>query len=86
MAKIVSDAGEITLEIKSFARQGGELVVAGTMGVWQAKVFLSPGEAVRFVSMALSSFPVLLLLAGYPLAVLRRRLGRMKGAPAKSES
>ena len=40
MAKIVSDAGEITLEIKSFQREGNDIVVVSTMGIWEAKVHL----------------------------------------------
>ena len=76
MAKIISEAGEITLEIKSLRREGNDIIIESSMGIWEAKVYISRGEAIRFVTMALSSLDILLSLLVYPLVLIKKQFVR----------
>ena len=78
MGKIVSAAGEVKFEIKSVKREAQDLVVIGTMGVWESKIHLTPDEVMRFLIAALSSPRVLLFILSFPVVLLKRRLRSKK--------
>lgn len=78
MGKIVSEAGEVGFEFKSLKRDAQDLVIIATMGVWESKVYLSPGETMRFFAAALSSPAVLLFIISLPIIYLKKRLGSWK--------
>jgi hypothetical protein len=48
MGKIISPAGEVTFSMKSLKRKGDDLVIIGTMGVWESEIYLSHKEVLRF--------------------------------------
>ena len=49
MGKIISPAGEVAFKIKGVKNKGTELVILGVMGVWDAEIILSLGEALRML-------------------------------------
>lgn len=48
MGKIISPAGEVTFSMKSLKRKGDDLVIIGTMGVWESEIYLSYKEVLKF--------------------------------------
>jgi len=48
MGKIISPAGEMTFSMKSLKRKGDDLVIIGTMGVWESEIYLSYKEVLKF--------------------------------------
>jgi len=48
MGKIISPAGEVTFIMKSLKRKGDDLVIIGTMGVWESEIYLSYKEVLKF--------------------------------------
>jgi len=48
MGKIISPAGEMTFIMKSLKRKGDDLVIIGTMGVWESEIYLSYKEVLKF--------------------------------------
>jgi hypothetical protein len=77
MGKIISEAGEVTFEVKGVRQEGCEIVILGKMGVWNAEVFLSAEEIIRI----LPSRAVLSMIITLPLTVLKKWLrgSRIKG-------
>ncbi len=78
MGKIVSPAGEVSFEMKSLNREGQNLVVIGTMGVWESKIHLTPDEVMRFLIAALSSPKILLFILSFPIVMLKQRFRSKK--------
>jgi hypothetical protein len=78
LGKIVSEAGEVKFEIKSVKREAQDLVVIGTMGVWESKVYLTPEEMMRALIPALSSPRVLLFILSFPIVLLKNRFRSKK--------
>lgn len=75
MGKIVTPGvGEFPFVMSSLKRKGNNLVIVGTMGVWESEIYLSYQEALRF----LLSRSVLLTIIMFP-AVLIRGLFRRRG-------
>ena len=72
VSKIVSEAGEVSFEINSIKREGQDLVVIGTMGVWESKVYLTPEEVMRALATGLSISAVLLLILSFPIVLFKR--------------
>ena len=48
MGKIISPAGEMTFVMQSLKRQDDDLVIVGTMGVWESEIYLSYKEVLKF--------------------------------------
>lgn len=67
--KVVSPAGEFEFKIKKSAVEGEHIVMSGQMGVWDSKIYLTPGDIWRFTSMFLSP-PVLMYILKLPFKSL----------------
>ena len=74
MAKIVSPAGDIALTLKHLKRKGNDIVISGTMGVWEADVFLPYDEIIK-VAFTYNIFNVLIM---FPIALIRGLFNRKK--------
>ncbi len=49
--KVISPAGEFDFIVKGSSVEGNFVVLKGQMGVWDSKIYLSPGDIWLFVSM-----------------------------------
>ena len=67
MGKIVSPAGEVTFSMKSLKRKGDDLVIISTMGVWEAEVYISYKEILKFFL----SRSLLLTVIMFPILIFR---------------
>jgi hypothetical protein len=67
MGRIVSPAGDIALTLKHLKRKGNDIVINGTMGVWEADVFLPYDEIIK-VALTYNIFSVLIM---FPVAFIR---------------
>jgi len=67
MGTIISPAGEVTFSMKSLKRMGNDLVIIGTMGVWDSEIHLSHKEVLKF----LLSRSVLLTAIMLPILLFR---------------
>jgi hypothetical protein len=74
MGKIVSPAGEISLTVKSLQRKGDDIVIQGTMGVWEADVFLPYDEMIR-VALTRHIFSILVM---FPVALFKALFKKKK--------
>jgi hypothetical protein len=74
MGKIVSPAGEIALTVKSLQRKGEDIVIHGTMGVWEADVFLPYDEMIR-VALSRHIFSILVM---FPVALFKALFKKKK--------
>ncbi|MDO8689569.1 MAG: hypothetical protein Q7R39_06095 [Dehalococcoidia bacterium] len=82
MATIVSQAGDIKLDIQSLAPQGNELVLEAVMGVWDSSVHISPEEVARIWVSGLTNPSLVFYMLRLPIILLRRSLSRRwHGAP-----
>ena len=72
MAKIVSSAGEMEMSLVSVGIAGDNIVMKGKMGVWDAKVFISPEEALKTIGMMLN-LSLILYTFKLPLLLLRKK-------------
>jgi hypothetical protein len=72
MAKIVSSAGEMEMSLVSVGIEGDNIVMKGKMGVWDAKVFISPEEALKTIGMMLN-LSLILYTFKLPLLLLRKK-------------
>jgi hypothetical protein len=68
---IRSLAGDFDISIKRFEVENGRLVVVGTMGVWDARTYISPRELI-FVLGKLMRFSVLLYVLRLPYLTFAR--------------
>ena len=48
--KVISPAGEFDFIVKGSSVEGDFVVLKGQMGVWDSKIYLSPSDIWRFVS------------------------------------
>ncbi len=76
MATIVSQAGDIKLDIRSLAPQGNELVLEAVMGVWDSKVHIGPDEVARIWLKGLTNPSLVLYMLRLPIILLTRRVRR----------
>lgn len=60
--KVVSPAGEFEFKVKKSAVEGEHIVMIGQMGVWDSKIYLTPGDIWRFTSMFLTPSVILFIL------------------------
>ena len=51
--KVISPAGEFDFIVKGSSVEGNFVVLKGQMGVWDSKIYLSPGDIWLFVSIFL---------------------------------
>jgi hypothetical protein len=72
MAKIVSSAGEMEMSLVSVGIEGDNIVMKGKMGVWDAKVFIPPEEALKTIGMMLN-LSLILYTFKLPLLFLRKK-------------
>lgn len=54
MAKMVSPAGDMEVRMLGFRRDGDKLLITGQMGVWNAKIYIGPGEVVNTFKLMLN--------------------------------
>jgi hypothetical protein len=78
MAKIVSSAGEMEMSLLSIKVEGRNITMKGKMGVWDAKVTVSPEEALRVVRMMLK-LSLIVYIFKLPFLPLKRKNGLEKG-------
>lgn len=69
--KVVSPAGDFEILIKEAEVEGNSVIIKGQMGVWDSKIYLSPGDLWLFASMFLRP-SVLLFLLQLPFRILFR--------------
>ncbi|MFQ5729042.1 MAG: hypothetical protein ACE5GN_01605 [Waddliaceae bacterium] len=71
--KVVSPAGDFEIKVIKADVEGKHIVVRGEMGVWDSKIYISPGDLWQFISIILRPRVVLFLLAS-PFRVLYETL------------
>lgn len=69
---IKSQAGEFEIGISAFALEGDELVMVGAMGVWQARVHVTPRDAAGMLRLLVTSGPVWKFVLKLPWLLTRR--------------
>jgi hypothetical protein len=69
---IESQAGEFEIDIKSFEREGDNLVMVGAMGVWEARTHITPGDAARLFGVLIKSRAVWAYVLTLPFKLLAR--------------
>lgn len=67
--KVISPAGEFDFVIKDSSVEGNFVVLRGQMGVWDSKIYLSPGDIWLFASIFFRP-AVLAFLAKLPFRYL----------------
>jgi len=70
---IKSQAGEFEIGISKFEREGDDLVMIGAMGVWQARTYVTPQDAVAMLRLLLTSGAVWMYVFKLPLLLMKRR-------------
>ena len=78
MAQIVSQAGDIKMDIQSLDVQGDELVLGAIMGVWDSEVRFSPEEVGRILLNGLKKPALIIYLFRLPVIALKRRIGQRR--------
>ncbi len=68
--KVVSPAGDFEILIKEAEVEGNFVIIKGQMGVWDSKIYLSPGDLWLFASIFLRP-SVLLFVLQLPFRFLR---------------
>jgi hypothetical protein len=68
--KVSGPAGDFDIVIKDAGTEGDFLVLQGQMGVWDSKIYLSPGDIRLFVSILIRP-SILLFLLKLPLRFLK---------------
>ncbi len=63
MAKMISQAGEMSVALRSVSREGDDLVLTGQMGVWDSKIVVGREEAVSIARLMLKPGILLFLIA-----------------------
>jgi len=68
--KVSSPAGDFEIVVKDAGTEGDFIVLKGQMGVWDSKIYLSPGDLWLFASFLLRP-SILLFLLKLPLRFLK---------------
>ena len=68
---IKSPAGEFPITIERFEVEGGELVIVGKMGVWDARTHVGPRDFLSVMGKLVLSPAVLLFALKAPFAARR---------------
>lgn len=53
MAKMISQAGEMTVALKEVTCEDDNLLLVGQMGVWDSRILVSPDEALTIMRLML---------------------------------
>jgi hypothetical protein len=78
MARMVSPAGDMEVTFLQVDGLKNQIVVVSKFGVWDSKIYLSPGEVAHIIRLMLKP-SVLLFLLRFPfLFIGSRLLGREK--------
>ena len=77
MAKMVSPAGDMEVKILGIGQDGNKLALSGQMGIWDAKIYLEPGEVIHAarLMMNVSILKYILKLPFIYFAELRKKRG-----------
>jgi hypothetical protein len=70
---VQSQAGEFEIEIKSFEREGGDLIMVGAMGVWEARIRVTRRDALGLAGTILKSGALWVFVAGLPFPRKKKR-------------
>ena len=73
---IKSQAGDFDIKISRFELEGGDLVMVGAMGVWEARTHVSPRDALAVLWLLLRSAAVWIFAVKLPYRLFRRLLTR----------
>ena len=72
MAEMVSPAGNMEVKVMSFSREGNKLIAIGQMGVWDAKIYLTPKEVLHILRLMLN-FSMIGYIVALPFLYLNSR-------------
>lgn len=75
--KVVTSEGDFAIEITELTREGDNLVMIGTMGVWEAKTVIMAEEMLHLLRLSLNT-KVIFYLIFLPF-ILLKGLFRKKG-------
>lgn len=64
MAEMVSPAGNMEVKVLGFSREGSKLIAIGQMGVWDAKIYMTPKEVFHVLKLMMN-----LSMIGYVVAL-----------------
>jgi hypothetical protein len=83
MGKIVSPAGDVSFLVKGVKRSETNMVIVGTMGYWDAEIYMSVGEMLKvFLNKSMPGIIVML-----PIALVKAAFkGKKKEEAPKTES
>lgn len=68
--KVISGAGEFEMEIKGVTVRDGNLVLLGTMGIWDSETIISPQEYMRMIRLG-TNLKVIMFFLTMPVTLLR---------------
>jgi hypothetical protein len=70
---IKSQAGEFEINVSGFEIDGDDLVMIGAMGVWQARTYVAPKEAIGLMGKLICSSAVWKYILMLPFTLIKRR-------------
>ena len=73
--RMVTPAGDMEVEIFRVTTEKDQVVVVSKFGVWDSKIFLSPGEIARLIKLFLNS-SLILFAFRLPFIILSRHFLR----------
>ncbi len=62
MAKMISQAGEMTVQLKEVTRDGSNLILIGQMGVWDSQIVVPAQETLAIMRLMLRPKVILFLV------------------------
>ena len=60
--RVSSDAGDFDITVKDAFVEGDFVVLTGQMGIWDSKIYMTPGDIWQFTSIFLRPAVILYLL------------------------
>lgn len=75
--KVVTSEGEFAIEITELTREGDDLVMVGTMGVWEANTIIPAEEMIHLLRLSLKP-KVIFYIISLPF-ILLKGIFRKKG-------
>ncbi len=78
MAQIVSQAGDIKMDVQSLDVRGDELVLGAIMGVWDSEVRFSPEEVTSILLNGLKKPALIFYVLRLPVIAIKRRISRRR--------
>jgi len=75
MAKMISPAGDMDINIQGVGREGNKFTVTAQMGIWDSTMYLEPGEVFNMLKLMMrpSVLGYLFMLPFIYLAEKRRK-------------